>query len=384
MADSIFEQLSSIQSLLSDIKLFSTDTASYKENDHKKYYKLTCSVQFNTYYKYVAVNNEHELKLEIEKFGDEIAEEDLRKIQSSEVTVKDCLQDFIDNYEKKIQKWYFHSSWDASQGRNRKMDEMFDEIRNSPVFHTYSALKKWEQFEAYCQELLNLCEKIALPISEYKAYLTRLEKAADMEKEYQYICDEIEAVHNKQEKQEFYLIKPRASRKKPTSTCSYEINEEKLKFLFWEVECSPCGGIGGLPNEIACILTDTKLNILDRWQYTKNKNTTQELKAKLEALLKDNYLIFYGWSADFMCIKHFLSPGVYMTCDLGNLYAQVVGKRLGLEKMSEIVLEDCEFESDSSITDANQALSVFKKLCNLRGESPCDMIRFFQMKLSDK
>ena len=101
MVENIFEQLSSIHTLLSEIKLFTTVTAPYKENDDKKYYKLTCNIMFNTYYKYVVADGNDDLNIEIEKFAGEIGEEDPRRIEWTDVTVKDCLQDFIDSYEKK-------------------------------------------------------------------------------------------------------------------------------------------------------------------------------------------------------------------------------------------------------------------------------------------
>ena len=94
--------------------------------------------------------------------------------------------------------------------------------------------------------------------------------------------------------------------------------------------------------------------------------------------------MIFGWPADFMSLRHFLSPNTYMTWDLGTLYTRIVGKRVPLDKISEIILGDEDFSSDSSITDARRILAIFKELCNLRGESPCDMIRFFQMELSNK
>lgn len=387
MADNIFEQLSQIQSLLSEMRSFSVETAPYKEKDTKKYYKLTCSVKFMIYYKYVAVDGDGELKSEIEKFGSEISTDDLRGIESIEVTVKDCLQDFIGRYEKKIQKWYFRSNWDASQGRNAKMDAMFDEVRNTPVFHTYSALRKWEQFEKYCEKLLAFCERAGLSVKEYRTYLNRLEKADNMDEEYRDICSELERKMGDAVLRITNKIRPRkqgTALKMPTSTCSYEIHEDKLKFLFWKAEYSMTGGPLGMPLEVACILTDTELNIIDKWQYTENKTAPQELSAKLEAVLKENYLIIFGWPASFASLRHFLKPNTYMTCDLGVLYARVVGKRdqyMSLDKMSDIVLEERTSKRDTSMADANQVLSVFKELCNLRGESPCDMMRFFGMKL---
>ena len=384
MAENIFDQLSELRSLL-EIKLFSADNVPYKENDCKKYYKLTCSITFKVYYKYVAVNDDCELRAEIERFGDEISEGDLRRIESVEVTVKDCLQDFIDSYEKKIQKWYFLSNWDASQGRTPKMDEMFEEVRNSPVFHTYSALRKWERFENYREELLKLCERTDTSIGEYRAYLKRLESASVVDAEYLDIRGELEIkLENKLSgiRSKFPIAKRKLIAKNTVANSAYEINEDKLKFLFWEVEYNGdgCNHFIEMPTEIACILTDTKLNVMERWQYTENKNTPQELKTKLDEVLKENYLIIFGWPADFMSLKHFLSPDTYMTCDLGTLYARIVGKYIPLDRMSEVILGDEDF----SMTDAERILAVFKELCNLRGESPCDMIRFFQMSLKGK
>ena len=385
MVDSIFDQLSNIQSLLSEIKLFSTDTSPYKENDDKKYYKLTCNIMFNTYYKYVVVDGNNELSNEIKKFGEEISEDDQRRIECVEVTVKDCLQDFIDSYEKKIQKWYFLSNWDASQGRTPKMDAIFEEVRNSPVFHTYSALRKWERFENYRAELLKLCESTGASIGEYSAYLNCLEKASDIDAEYLSIRNEQKLKLESKFSSRLNKFPSRIG-KNTVSNCSYEINEDKLKFLFWEVEYNgDCRNpFREMPAEIACILTDTKLNVIDSWQYTKNQSAPRGLKEKLEEVLKENYLMIFGWPADFMSLRHFLSPNTYMTCDLGTLYTRIVGKRVPLDKISEIILGDEDFSSDSSITDARRILAIFKELCNLRGESPCDMIRFFQMELSNK
>ena len=136
--------------------------------------------------------------------------------------------------------------------------------------------------------------------------------------------------------------------------------------------------------EIACILTDTKLNVIESRQYRENQNTTDDLKAWLDAVLEESYLMIFGWPADFISLNHFLSPDTYTTCDLGTLYSRIVGKHLPLNKMSEIILADDGFSSNSAVSDATQIVAIFKALCNLRGESPCDMIRFFQMNLNGK
>ena len=64
----IYQQLGDIHNALNQMAtIFQAKVELTKENDNRKYYKLSAKVKFSTYYTYVVANDFSELKNEIEK-----------------------------------------------------------------------------------------------------------------------------------------------------------------------------------------------------------------------------------------------------------------------------------------------------------------------------
>lgn len=380
----IYQQLGDIHNALNQMAtIFQAKAEPTKENDNRKYYKLSAKVKFSTYYTYVVANDFSELKKEIEKFASDLQLSNSDEVAFSEVSVEDCLQAFVEQYEKKIQKWYFRSRWDVSQGKNDAMNNLFDEIKNAPLFHTYSAFQKWDQFESYRERLLLLCAQRDVSARSYREYLNRLEKATDIRSEYERICQELtEETQTTPSQLEQRRGLRRSVKRDNLKPYSYDIEEDNLRLVFWEAEYCDQKTPFELPESIGYILTDAKLNILGKSEFNIREVSVEEIKKRIEKNLSKANAIIFGWPADFMSLPRFFEADTYVKCDMGLLFKRALGSNahLPLDKITQIISQKDE-TNGSSIADAQQILTEFKLLCNLRGDSPCDMIRYFQLEL---
>lgn len=379
----IYQQLGDIHIALNQMAtIFQAKAEPTKENDNRKYYKLSAKVKFSTYYTYVVANDFSELKNEIGKFASDLQLSNSDEVAFSEISVADSLQAFVEQYEKKVQKWYFHSRWDVSQGKNDAMNDLFDEIKNAPLFHTYSAFQKWDQFESYRERLLLLCAQRDVSARSYSEYLNRLEKATDIQSEYERICQELTIESPIPPLQIERRSLRRMVKRNNLKPYSYDIEEDNLRLVFWEAEYCDQKTPFELPESIGYILTDAKLNILDKSEFNIREVSVEEIKKRIEQNLSKANAIILGWPADFMSLPRFFESDTYMKCDMGLLFKRALGSNvhLSLDKITQIISQKNETKG-SSTADAQQILTEFKLLCNLRGDSPCDMIRYFQLEL---